>query len=64
MTMRERLVILRKKKGLSQVKLAREAHIGQSTLHGYESGTRDAPGMSVKVAMRLAQVLGVSLDFL
>jgi len=64
MTMGERIVYLRKKKGWSQAELARQAAIGQSTLHGYESGTRAARGMSVDVAIRLARALGVSVDYL
>jgi len=64
MTMGERIASLRKKNALSQAELARRANIGQSTLHGYESGARSAQGMSVEVAMRLAKALGVSVDYL
>jgi transcriptional regulator with XRE-family HTH domain len=62
--MGERIANLRKKNAFSQAELARRAHIGQSTLHGYESGARSAQGMSVEVAMRLAKALGVSVDYL
>jgi transcriptional regulator with XRE-family HTH domain len=64
MEMGDRIAHLRKKKGMTQAELARLAHIGQSTLHGYESGNRPAIGMSVDVARRLAQVFGVTVDYL
>ena len=64
MTMGERITYLRNRKGWSQAELARQARIGQSTLHGYESGTRAARGMSVEVAMRLARALSVTIDYL
>lgn len=64
MTVGERIVMLRNKKGLSQAELARRAHIGQSTLHGYESGTRSTQGMSIAIAKRLASELGVTVDYL
>jgi transcriptional regulator with XRE-family HTH domain len=64
MTIGERLKYLRGKKGLSQAELARQAQIGQSTLHAYEAGNRSAKGMSVDVAIRLAKVLGVTVDYL
>jgi len=64
MNMSERITYLRQKKGWSQSDLARNVKIGQSTLHGYESGARAAPGMSVEVAARLARAFGVTLDYL
>lgn len=64
MDMGKRIEYLRKKEGWSQAELARRVRIGQSTLHGYESGARAASGMSVDVAVRLAQVLRVSVDYL
>lgn len=64
MTMGERIAFLRNKKGWSQAELARQAKIGQSTLHGYESGHREARGMSVDVAIRLARALSVTVDYL
>jgi transcriptional regulator with XRE-family HTH domain len=64
MNIGERITNLRQKKGWSQAELARQATIGQSTLHAYESGTRAATGMSVDVAIRLARVLGVTVDYL
>jgi transcriptional regulator with XRE-family HTH domain len=64
MTMGERIAYLRTKKGLSQAELARRAEIGQSTLHGYEAGTRSTDGMAVGIARRLAEALETSLDYL
>jgi transcriptional regulator with XRE-family HTH domain len=64
MTMGERIAYLRKREGMSQAALARQAHIGQSTLHAYEAGNRPARGMSVDIAMRLAHVFGVTVDYL
>jgi len=64
MTVGERIVMLRSKRGLSQAELARRASIGQSTLHGYESGSRPTQGMSIAIALRLARVLGVTVDYL
>lgn len=64
MTMGERMTVLRAQHALSQAALARRVHIGQSTLHAYESGARSAPGMSVERALRIAHALGVSLEYL
>lgn len=64
MTIGERITYLRKKQGISQAELARRSTIGQSTLHGYESGTRSTEGMSVAIVRRLARALGVSVDHL
>ena len=64
MTMGDRIAYLRKKEGMTQAELARRAKIGQSTLHAYESGAREARGMSVDIAMRLAKVFGVTVDYL
>jgi transcriptional regulator with XRE-family HTH domain len=64
MKMKERIIHLRKKKGLSQAALAREVAIAPSTLHGYEAGNREAKGMSVDVALRLARALGVTVEYL
>lgn len=64
MTMGERITVLRTKHNLSQAELARRAKIGQSTLHAYESGARSAAGMSLDVALRVAQALGISLGYL
>jgi transcriptional regulator with XRE-family HTH domain len=64
MTIGNRIKVLRNKKGLSQAELCRLATLKQPTLHGYESGHRPAEGMSVDAALRLAQALGVTLDYL
>jgi len=59
-----RITYLRNKSNISQAELARRAKIGQSTLNGYETGSRPALRMSVEIAMRLARALGVSVDHL
>ena len=64
MTVGERIIMLRSRRGLSQAELARRAAIGQSTLHGYESGSRPTQGMSIAIAIRLARELGVTVDYL
>ena len=64
MTMRERLVLLRTRHGWSQGTVARLAGIAQPTLQAYESGTRHPRGMSVDVALRLAQIYGISVEAL
>ena len=64
MTIGERIRHYRIRRGLSQSELARQAQIGQSTLHGYESGARAAGGMSVDIAKRLARALGITVDHL
>jgi transcriptional regulator with XRE-family HTH domain len=64
MTTSERISYLRKKKGMSQSELARQCQMPQSTLHSYESGTRSADSMQIATAKRMAEVLGVSVDYL
>ena len=61
---RDRIIALRTRKAWSQAHLARAAAIGQSTLHGYEAGTRRVEGMSLDVAMRLARALDVDMNYL
>jgi transcriptional regulator with XRE-family HTH domain len=58
----ERLQRLRLNKGLSRRKLEDLAAIPHGIVSRLESGAQDYP--SVPVAMRLAKVLGVSVDYL
>jgi transcriptional regulator with XRE-family HTH domain len=64
MTIGERIAQLRNKKQMSQTALAREASIPLSTINMLEAGVRSGEGLSVKTARRLANALGVTLDFL
>jgi transcriptional regulator with XRE-family HTH domain len=58
----QRLQRLRLAKGLSRRQLAIQADIPQGIISRLERGEQDYP--SVPVAMRLAKVLGVSVDYL
>jgi transcriptional regulator with XRE-family HTH domain len=58
----ERLQRLRVSKGLSRRQLENEAKIPHGIVSRLESGVQEYP--SVPVAMRLAKVLGVSVDYL
>lgn len=58
----ERLQRLRLSKGLSRRQLENEAKIPHGIISRLESGEQAYP--SVPVAMRLARVLGVSVDYL
>ena len=60
----ERLVALRNKRGLSQIQLARLAHVPPSTLNYLERGIRSGEKLSLGIARRLATALGVTLDYL
>ncbi len=51
---------IRKKKGLSQDKLAKLADVTLTTLVKLESGTNDNP--TIKTLKRIADVLEVSMD--
>jgi len=51
---------LRKKKGFSQEKLAREANISYNTIVKLESGESRHP--TIQTMVGIAQALGVSLD--
>jgi transcriptional regulator with XRE-family HTH domain len=64
MSISERITYLRKKKDMSQSELARRCQMPQSTLHSYESGARSASSMHISTAKRMAEVFGVSLDYL
>ena len=58
----ERLQRLRLAKGFSRRQLENEADIPHGIVSRIESGRQDYP--SIPVAMRLARVLGVSVDYL
>jgi transcriptional regulator with XRE-family HTH domain len=55
---------LRLARKLTQMELAEQARIPQSTLSDIERGTRDGAGITLRAARRLAFALGVSLDAL
>lgn len=61
MTVGERIVSLRKELGLSQVELAHEAGLSRQCLYKYENNIADPKLFN---AMCIADVLGVSLDYL
>ncbi|MBW3081703.1 helix-turn-helix transcriptional regulator [Bifidobacterium sp. 79T10] len=48
---------LRKRAGLTQVKLARMTGIAQTTLSGYETGRYDVHSMTLDNALRLSRAL-------
>lgn len=53
---------LRKRAGMTQVKLARETGIAQTTLSGYETGRYDVHSMTLDNALRLSRALGCRPD--
>ena len=57
-----RILVARKRLGLTQKALARQAGISVATLHRLESGQATNP--QSQVLKRLAQVLGVRTDYL
>ena len=56
----ENIKKFRKKKGLSQDKLAKLADVTHTTLVKIESGSNDNP--TIKTLKKIANALGVSLD--
>ena len=62
MSLGERLVALRRQRGWNQRTLALAAGVDHSWLSRLERGQRK--NMSLRCAIRLARVLGVSLDVL
>jgi transcriptional regulator with XRE-family HTH domain len=52
---------LRKKKGWSQVELARRLHISPSTVGMYEQGRREPP---IDVLVAMSEEFGVTIDYL
>ena len=61
MELHERLLQLRKERGMTQKQLARQLHVARSTIAAYENG-RGQPSYSV--LCELADFFGVSLDYL
>ena len=64
MTIGERIAQLRNKRSMRQSDLAREASIPLSTINMLEAGVRSGEGLSVKTARKIANALGVTLDYL
>jgi transcriptional regulator with XRE-family HTH domain len=64
MTIGERIALLRNKRQMSQTALAREADVTLSTINMVEAGVRSGEGLSVKTARKIANALGVTLDYL
>lgn len=56
-----RLKELRKRKGISQLKLALDLNTNQNTISRYENGERE-PG--IRELIMIADYFGVSLDYL
>lgn len=56
-----RLKELRKKKGISQLKLALDLNTSQNTISRYETGERE-PGIAELI--KIADYFGVSIDYL
>ncbi len=56
-----RLKEIRKKKGISQLKLAMDLHTNQNTISRYETGERE-PGIAELI--KIADYFDVSIDYL
>lgn len=56
-----RLKELRKKRGITQQKLAMELNMAQNTISQYENGTREADYLGL---IAIADYFNVSIDFL
>ena len=57
----ERLIQLRKSKGISQIAFAKEIGVSPRTYQDYEYGAREP---QVSIFVRIADFYGVSLDYL
>jgi transcriptional regulator with XRE-family HTH domain len=64
LTMGERIARMRQRRGMTPSELARRANIPLSTLSVIERGKRKGEGLTVATAKRIAEALGVSLDYL
>jgi transcriptional regulator with XRE-family HTH domain len=62
MTFGSRLKATREQYGWSAMFLAKQASVPYETVYRVEKGTHDAPRLDVVI--KLAQALGVSIDFL
>ena len=56
-----RLKEIRKRKGISQLKLAMDLHMNQNTVSRYETGERE-PGINELI--KIADYFNVSVDYL
>ena len=63
-TMGERIATIRMRRGLAPAELAKQAGIPVVTLLGIERGIRQGDRLHVGTVRRLAQALGVSVDYL
>ena len=61
MSLNEKLIELREDMGLTQEELGDKINVARSTISGYENGTSQP---SYSVLLQLADVFGVSLDYL
>lgn len=57
----ERIRLLRESLNISQINLAKDLLIGQSTMSEYERGVKEPP---ISVLVKIADYFGVSLDYL
>ena len=64
LTMGKRIAKMRERRGLTPSELAKRANIPLSTLSVVERGIRKGEGLTVATAKRLAEALGVTLDYL
>lgn len=56
-----RLLEIRRKKHISQLKMALDLHVSQNTISRYETGEREP---SIKMLIKIADYFDVSLDYL
>jgi transcriptional regulator with XRE-family HTH domain len=64
MTIGERITYLRNRRKLTQSQLANEAKVPLSTINMVEAGVRSGEGLRVETVRKLANALGVTLDYL
>ena len=56
-----RLEYLRKKRNITQLKLALDLHVNQNTISRYETGAREADYATL---IRIADYFNISIDYL